>query len=67
MINPAEETLGLKGLLDKIRAIADDSAAHVASGASKDYAEYQKGCGVIEGLKLAEREILDMSRKLEEM
>ena len=67
MINPAEETLGLKGLLDKIRAIADDSASHVASGASKDYAEYQKACGVIEGLKLAEREILDMSRKLEEM
>ena len=66
-MHPAQETLGLKGLLDKVRLIIDDSATHVASGAPKDYAEYQKACGVIEGLSLAEREILDMSKKLEEI
>ncbi len=37
----------------------NEHADHIASGACKDYSEYQKMTGVIEGLALAERELLD--------
>lgn len=37
----------------------NEHADHIASGACKDFNEYQKMTGIIEGLALAERELLD--------
>ena len=34
-------------------------ADHISTGACKDYSDYQKVAGIIEGLALAERELLD--------
>jgi hypothetical protein len=41
----------------------NDHADHVSTGACKDFSDYQKMVGVIEGLALAEREILDWIEK----
>ena len=38
---------------------------NVATGSCQDFAEYKRLCGVIEGLALAEREILDIKDRLE--
>ena len=50
----------LKG---KLREIMNQHADHMATGACKDFSEYQKMAGVIEGLALAEREVLDWTDK----
>tara|TARA_R110000803_G_scaffold8737_3_gene28112 strand:+ start:196 stop:393 length:198 start_codon:yes stop_codon:yes gene_type:complete len=52
-------------LRDKIRAQMNDMSDHVSGGACKEYSDYQKCCGIIEGLALAERELLDLKAKLE--
>jgi hypothetical protein len=41
----------------------NDHADHVSTGACKDFSDYQKMVGVIEGLALAEREVLDWIEK----
>jgi hypothetical protein len=38
----------------------NDYADTVAGGSAQDFSEYKKLCGVIEGLALAERELLDI-------
>ena len=38
----------------------------LASGVAKDYAEYQRLCGVIQGLLTAQREANDLLRRLKE-
>ena len=43
----------------KLREIMNEHADHIASGACKNFDEYQKMTGIIEGLALAERELLD--------
>ena len=44
----------------------NDHADHMSTGACKDFPEYQKMAGIIEGLALAERELLDfVQRNLE--
>lgn len=47
-------------LRTKIRARLNDLADNIAGGSAKDFAEYRYGCGVIHGLALAERELLDL-------
>lgn len=37
----------------------------LASGVAKDYAEYQRLCGVISGLDFATQVILDLAKRLE--
>ena len=49
----------LRIVRDKIRVIMNDTADHISSGGSKC-------CGIIEGLALAEREILDLDKSIEE-
>jgi hypothetical protein len=41
----------------------NDYADTVAGGSAQDFSEYKKLCGVIEGLVLAERELLDIRNK----
>lgn len=43
----------------RIRDIMNEHADHVAAGNLKDFSEYKRICGIIEGLALAEREMLD--------
>jgi hypothetical protein len=52
----------LKG---EIRKFMNDYADNIATGSCQDFAEYKRMCGVIEGLALVEREILDLKDKLE--
>jgi hypothetical protein len=53
-------------LKDVIRKQMNEYADHISGGACKDYSEYAKACGVIEGLALAEREILDLKSRYEQ-
>ena len=48
----------------KYRGMMNEHADHIASGACKNFDEYQKMTGVIEGLALAERELLDYVEKV---
>jgi hypothetical protein len=41
----------------------NDYADTLAGGGAKDFPEYKHLCGVIEGLALAERELLDIRQK----
>ena len=52
-------------LRDQLRGQMNDMSDHISGGACKDYNEYAKCCGIIEGLALAERELLDLKSKLE--
>ncbi len=50
----------------KIREHITARTEHVAGGGCKDFAAYQRAAGVIEGLKQAESELLDLNKQIEE-
>jgi len=52
-------------LREKIRTDMNNYADDLAGGACRSFDEYQKLCGVISGLALAERYILDLLEKVE--
>ncbi len=54
---------GLDRLRRRLRDLMNDYADTVAGGSAQDFPEYKKLCGVIEGLALAERELLDIRNK----
>lgn len=54
----------LSVLRTKIRAQLNDLADNIAGDSAKDFGEYRYMCGVIHGLALAERELLDMAETL---
>jgi|TARA_R110000824_G_scaffold60431_3_gene161553 hypothetical protein len=47
-----------------LRTMMDEGADNVALGGAKDWGEYQRLVGRLEGLALAEREILDVAQQL---
>jgi hypothetical protein len=47
-------------LREKLRTEMNNYADDVATGACQDFAAYQKLCGLIQGLALAERLLLDL-------
>jgi hypothetical protein len=53
-------------LRDKIRTDMNNYADDIAGGACRSFEEYQKLCGIISGLALAERYLLDLQQKVEE-
>ena len=53
-------------LREKIRNDMNNYADDLAGGACRSFEEYQKLCGVISGLALAERYLLDLLQKVEE-
>lgn len=55
----------LEVLVEQVRDKRQQIVDAVASNAAKDYAEYQKLCGEIRGLSLAEGYILDLMKKME--
>jgi hypothetical protein len=51
-----------KSLRDQMNEMAD----HIAGGGCTDFADYKRCCGVIHGLALAERELLDLTKQIED-
>ena len=47
-------------LRDKLRKEMNDYTDDMANGVCADFASYQKLCGIIQGLALAERHLLDL-------
>jgi hypothetical protein len=52
-------------LREKIRTDMNNYADDLAGGACQDFAQYQKLCGMIQGLATAERYLLDLVEKVE--
>ena len=52
-------------LLKQVRDKREQVIEAVSNNAAKDYSEYQKLCGEIRGLSIAEGFILDLAKKLE--
>ena len=53
-------------LRDQIRTDMNNYADDIAGGSCRSFEEYQKLVGVIQGLALAERYILDLAKKVED-
>ena len=49
----------------QLRRMMNETSDHLSAGACKDFAEYARCCGVVEGLALAERELLALEERLE--
>ena len=61
------EASDLAALLQKrLRDFMNEGADHLATGGAKDYAEYQRLVGRIDGIALAERELLDLVQAKED-
>jgi len=53
-------------LREKIRTDMNNYADDMAGGGCRTFEEYQKLCGVISGLAIAERYLLDLQKEMEE-
>jgi hypothetical protein len=53
-------------LREKIRTDMNNYADDLAGGQCRSFEEYQKLCGVIQGLALAERYLIDLVEKVEQ-
>ena len=52
-------------LREQIRKDMNNYADDCAGGSCRNFEEYQKLCGVIQGLAIAERYIIDLAEKVE--
>jgi hypothetical protein len=53
-------------LREKLRTDMNNYADDLAGGACRSYDDYQKLCGIIQGLATAERHLLDLAEKVEQ-
>jgi len=53
-------------LLKRIREMLNEGADHLALGGAKNFEDYQRLVGRIEGLSIVERELLDLLKNQEE-
>ena len=53
-------------LREKLRTDMNNYADDCAGGACRNFEEYQKLCGIIQGLALAERYLRDLAQKVEQ-
>ena len=51
-------------LREQIRTDMNNYADDLSGGACRTFEEYQKLCGIIQGLALAERYLLDLAQKV---
>ena len=65
MSNNASNPL-LKTLRNKLRELMNDHTDAIAGGACEDFPDYRYKVGLIHGLALAERELLDLDKRVEE-
>jgi hypothetical protein len=56
----------LNAVRKKIRKTMDEVADNIACGGCTSFDEYKRMTGIIEGLALAERELLDLLEKYQE-
>jgi len=59
MINDIKEQSLSTFLVKRLRQQMNECSDHISTGSCKDFSEYKRMTGVIEGLALAEREVLD--------
>lgn len=52
-------------LREQIRTDMNNYADDLAGGVCQDFAQYQKLCGIIQGLAIAERYLIDLAQKVE--
>jgi len=52
-------------LREKLRTDMNNYADDLSSGGCRTFEEYQKLCGVIQGLALAERYLLELAQKVD--
>jgi hypothetical protein len=52
-------------LREKLRTDMNNYTDDLAGGACRSFDQYQKLCGVIQGLALAERHLIDLAEKVE--
>ncbi len=52
-------------LNDKLSERCVEIEQHLGGGAAKTYDEYQKLCGVIQGLEFAEQCVADLAKRME--
>ena len=48
-----------------IRAQMNEMSDHISGGGCSDFSEYSKCSGIIQGLAIAERELLDLKERYE--
>ena len=53
-------------LREQIRKDMNNYCDDIAAGVCQDFAQYQKLCGVIQGLAVAERYVIDLAERVEE-
>ena len=53
-------------LREQIRTDMNNYADDLAGGACRSFDEYQKLCGLIQGLAVAERYVIDLAKKVEQ-
>jgi len=53
-------------LREQIRTDMNNYTDDLANGVCQSYEQYQKLCGIIQGLALAERYLIDLAKKAEE-
>ena len=55
----------LETLREEIRKQMNDMSDHISGGGCSDFGEYQHCTGIIKGLAVAERELLDLNSRIE--
>ena len=53
-------------LRKSLRQQMNDMADHIAGGGCIDFSEYKRCCGIVEGLARAERELLDLTKQIDD-
>mgnify|MGYP003662693993 FL=1 len=53
-------------LREQIRTDMNNYADDLSAGVCQSFDQYQKLCGIIQGLALAERYLIDLAKKVEE-
>lgn len=53
----------VRALRTKLRTDMNNYTDDLATGVCADFAQYQKLCGVIQGLAIAERHVIDLAEK----
>ena len=66
MSNDVKEQSLSQFLKRRLNDIIREHEQHIATGNLKDYPDYKRLCGIIEGLSLAEREMSDWKKRHEE-
>jgi len=64
MTNHATNNL-LSALQQQLRTHMNEVTDHVAGGGCKDMNDYSRCTGIIEGLAYAERELLDLNKRMD--